>query len=862
MLPSTRVADGDYHDVANHFFPNFDYMYGTSPHDQSAVLQQRFEYFPFSYDRSLGSQSLPGSRSSRDVSPDNIKTSKERGGASPRQQTQAFSLEALTAALPIRDKSSWFTDTIPEGEEVPITKVRSVKKKVQGLGRDDGDDDGGADSQDTAPVSRVESNKNFGKKPSKYSSNHSNHSQLSADDGEGSHREELAVGKIFSRATDSGEGSLTFDESLTFGKKASSVKHNNGPTRQYNIMERGLTNMTLEGDDNLEEGQEEEEDYGVDFEADASASVAVGDFPYVSANSKAQGQDMEEGEKTRKGERNTKDVEVEMPDLLELLEVSCVPTERNSQQRLKKSETQESKRLERLAKRGFTVDIDQIKEEDDHRDHQDQQYGRAKTVHEGDTIVPEYSQEDNMQRAKTIGHLGDVKLQSQDAPLVNPLSHDAPMVKQKSNKAVKKAQHGQVVFDDFHEWCLKKFGNMVRCWRMLDKDGNMRLSKVEFQSGLREHQYCGDTRTLWNLLDRDRSGTISFFHFNPLSVLELASLKQFFDSEFGSTKRAFRALDKDRNGKLTVQEFRAAVKEKGYQTEEPLTYLFKMLDLNKDCSVTEGELEFLDRLDCPEYLGVEPDFEAWNRFKEKMLERGKGNPLTAWRLLDKDASMRLSWSEFKAGCGKLPQLVNSTTYPLPAIWRAMDQNLSGWVSFREFDEVWFTLLARFVKWCNELAGSLQFAFDHLIKSFGKEREGRNYAKDFSERDAHGQHATITRGQFRSAVTSYGVDADEANDLFDGLKAPGKSEGDHSTLSYHEIRFLDKWGKNLDAELEEEEAWAAALQIRRKSKDRNSMRASGGRKGGSKRISAGEVQRVPSQGVVKKKSSSSHQLSHQ
>merc|ERR1712224_674271 len=135
---------------------------------------------------------------------------------------------------------------------------------------------------------------------------------------------------------------------------------------------------------------------------------------------------------------------------------------------------------------------------------------------------------------------------------------------------------------------------------------------------------------------------------------------------------------------------------------------------------------------------------------------------------------------------------------------AMDDNLSGWVSFREFDSQWFDLLARFMKWCNQIAGSLQAAFDHLIKSFGHQKN-----------DHHSP--VITRGQFRQAVTSYGIDADEANDLFDGLKAPGKSEGDLSTLSYQEIRFLDRWGKNLDAEVEEEEAWQAAMQVRRGSK---------------------------------------------
>merc|ERR1719197_2444152 len=44
---------------------------------------------------------------------------------------------------------------------------------------------------------------------------------------------------------------------------------------------------------------------------------------------------------------------------------------------------------------------------------------------------------------------------------------------------------GLEVIADFYMWVVKKFKNLTRCWRMLDKNLNMKLTYLEFLTSLR-----------------------------------------------------------------------------------------------------------------------------------------------------------------------------------------------------------------------------------------------------------------------------------------------------------------------------------------------------------------------------------------
>jgi hypothetical protein len=84
-----------------------------------------------------------------------------------------------------------------------------------------------------------------------------------------------------------------------------------------------------------------------------------------------------------------------------------------------------------------------------------------------------------------------------------------------------------------------------------------------------------------------------------------------------------------------------------------------------------------------------------------------GNWLAAWRRnLDKDGAMRVNRLEFAKVCKKLEKRTGETLN-VNGAWRAVDADLSGWASLREFDPHSFALLLDFKRAATAQFGSCQ-----------------------------------------------------------------------------------------------------------------------------------------------------------
>merc|ERR1719359_1521671 len=129
-------------------------------------------------------------------------------------------------------------------------------------------------------------------------------------------------------------------------------------------------------------------------------------------------------------------------------------------------------------------------------------------------------------------------------------------------------------FTDFMVWCLRKYKNLTRIWRTLDFHMDMKLTYLEFVKGLRDQNFPGDARLIFQILDRDRSGQLEYFHFDPSGALELASFVSWCKARMGGIKQAFRQMDADRNDKLTFQELRDGCRKYGFVPEGPISHLF------------------------------------------------------------------------------------------------------------------------------------------------------------------------------------------------------------------------------------------------------------------------------------------------
>eukprot|EP00746_Dinoflagellata_sp_MGD_P010511 gnl/MRDRNA2_/MRDRNA2_121726_c0_seq1.p1 gnl/MRDRNA2_/MRDRNA2_121726_c0~~gnl/MRDRNA2_/MRDRNA2_121726_c0_seq1.p1 ORF type:complete len:590 (+),score=104.43 gnl/MRDRNA2_/MRDRNA2_121726_c0_seq1:96-1865(+) len=332
---------------------------------------------------------------------------------------------------------------------------------------------------------------------------------------------------------------------------------------------------------------------------------------------------------------------------------------------------------------------------------------------------------------------------------------------------------------DFYMWCVAKFGNLTRTWRMLDQDQNMKLTYYEFLKQLKLFDYQGDARLIFRILDRDRSGSLSYFHFDPQGAIDLATLRHWCRENFGSVVETHKILDKDRNGKLTKKEFTLGAIHHGLVMIDSIDCLFSMLDLDHDHKVREEELHFMDVWKPLPFLQAQPDDAGAQKLIRDLTEKYE-NPIIAWYMaLDKNHAMRVCWTEF-AAMGK-EQGINEKT--LPSIWKALDHNTSGWLSLKEFHRPSYDVLVKFKNYCVEKAGSITKAF----ASF-----------DLNE------DCILTRREFFQTVSKeLHLEYEEAELLFEGLDLDGRKK-----ISVARLRYLDMW--NVEEDVQDEQCWSVIM----------------------------------------------------
>jgi len=358
---------------------------------------------------------------------------------------------------------------------------------------------------------------------------------------------------------------------------------------------------------------------------------------------------------------------------------------------------------------------------------------------------------------------------------------------------------GAKTFMQFINWAEAKFGNLLSVWKLMDADGSMSVSKVEFLKSLREHNYEGKPFELWEVLDRDHSGIVSFIEFAPEAALDLAQFKHWADTHFGGVIDAFVACDSDKRGKMGVKEFFNACVAIGLpeRLHDSLHTLVAMLHNSHDRKtrgiITKDQIVFLDAWKPPEYIWVSPDFNTRVGFQNALAMRHSGNHLLAWRkTLDKDGSMRVNWQEFKDACHKMMRAGISSSVPrtaegIAALFCAFDHSRSGWFTLRDWHVRSWEVLRSFTHWARQKYGKVSRSITEWEESPG---EG------------------IRLNAFRRQTKELEFSPDESEELFEGLSLEVTRFKDGSlrrgTIVAKELWFLDKWRP--DDELAEVEAW--------------------------------------------------------
>jgi len=334
------------------------------------------------------------------------------------------------------------------------------------------------------------------------------------------------------------------------------------------------------------------------------------------------------------------------------------------------------------------------------------------------------------------------------------------------------------ILPQFHSWCGAKFGSLVQCWRCLDVHNHMRIGQGQFLRGLLDLGYSGDARELFKELNRDQTGTLLFYHFAPEAALAIGELLHWARTQFGSLGDVGISRLLDKRAHITRAQFLQFCKKKGFQNEVALHVAYDLMDKDGTEMVTKTEIGLLDHWDFPEWLTAQPDEAAAETCKEKLVAHCHDNALLAWRHLDRHNTMRVAWHDFRQVCRKM--LSAEDCQCLASAWRALDDDLSGWLSLREFDRATYDQLVKFVKWAEESFHGIHGAFPKL----------------------HGhKDAQISAYDFRHTCRPSGLGDAVISKIFMGLDLDGTG-----SVTSQEIRFLSSWKVSADAL--EEEAWGS------------------------------------------------------
>jgi len=333
----------------------------------------------------------------------------------------------------------------------------------------------------------------------------------------------------------------------------------------------------------------------------------------------------------------------------------------------------------------------------------------------------------------------------------------------------------------FLQHLREKYGNEARAWRRgLDPECNFRMSKSALRQYLRHHDLHIDFQALWRALDCDGDESINLEELNAKVASELARFRAWSHEQFGScsavwdlpeviyarevevTDEASKAWKSDK--KMRIAPFAQVMRSLGWQSDEG-SILYQSMDLYGCGFLSLPDFWWLDAWDPPEWLVDQPNPMELMEL-QTLIQAIYPQPLNAWRaLLDTDSDNQVNWIEFLNACRK----VKFTGNP-GAAWRALDRDVSGTITLREWDSGAAELLSSFKRWCEVHFGSVELAFKAMDKT---------------------GIGSLTLSDLRTACRRLNWNGD-VRMLFSCLGVSASKEGKAKTLLLSDIAFIDSW----------------------------------------------------------------------
>jgi len=325
------------------------------------------------------------------------------------------------------------------------------------------------------------------------------------------------------------------------------------------------------------------------------------------------------------------------------------------------------------------------------------------------------------------------------------------------------------------------YGDEIRALRRaLDSNQTYNFTFKTLRRYVQKHNLHINVYDLWKGLDRDEDEVVRIEELSVKHAFALSSLRTWARTELGSCAKIWdstEAMDasRERTGswfsekKMLTSVFIDTLGRLGWpgvMQKQTLRLAVAALDALGCGVVTKADLEWLDKWQPLEWIGVDPDPVALQDFKAR-LEKIYGHPLAAWRkALDTDDSNRVTWHEFLTACKKI-------RFPfVGGAWRALDHECCGSISIEQFEPDGAELLRSFKEWAEVHFGSVKRCWKAI------DSDGVGY---------------VTLGELKRTCLKLNWTGDVPL-LFDCLDVDGQLVGEHLARSLypHAVAFLDSW----------------------------------------------------------------------
>ena len=252
--------------------------------------------------------------------------------------------------------------------------------------------------------------------------------------------------------------------------------------------------------------------------------------------------------------------------------------------------------------------------------------------------------------------------------------------------------------------------NLRQAFSMFDRNGTGRVSKQDFEAGIRKLNIRGvterDIGSMISTMDVDRNGYMDYREFvrhfagdNTDALRKITmQIRDLLEKHNESLMTAFRAFDRDRDGIISAREFRLGLRELGVKlSANQIDDIMRQLDVDED-----GYIDYHDFL---RHFGGSPGIggkggkggakklkEAVFNELRAVLKKHNADLETAFRAFDTNGDGKLSRTEFENGLKQLN--VDLTPNLVADVMREVDVDHSGFIDYKEFVKQFHQVLER------------------------------------------------------------------------------------------------------------------------------------------------------------------------